>query len=445
MKKLMNGGISVKKIIVLTLIVLISLTSFTFAANLNATASHLNDQELDEWGILALYSHGFDVQYKTLGRVGDSNITTDYEAYILGAVPLGRNVSDYAQKIIAAQKKDGKFADYIDGSGTDLINAHVWGILSLYVANQETYDKGKALKWLKENQNEDGGFSVYTGDANSDLDMTAMAIVAYNILGLDANSEEITKALAFIQENLDRKESCESVAWYILARKQLGLEIDASLYNKLLAYQLQDGSFKHLKNLSRGNYIATWHGLLALSDYEAPVSIFTRLHNLNKFKDLRRNDYAFKEIMELVNRKVVSGYPDGTFKPDAPVKRSEFAKFLVYGMKLQHLITGETGAFTDLKGHWSNRIVNVAVQKKLMQGIGSGKFAPEEKITGAQVATILVRAKGLESQAKSITGTNWYDGYVAVARQNGLLYQNFDPTKYATRAQCAVVIAKLMK
>ncbi|MCT4620807.1 MAG: terpene cyclase/mutase family protein [Marinisporobacter sp.] len=291
-----------RRITTLTIGIIMLFTSFSFALDVNTTGKYLEKKELDEWGILALYSCGTDVKDKTLEKVDESQVTTDYEAYMMGAIPKGEDVSDYAQKIIKAQGENGKFADYIDGTGEDLINGHIWGIISLYAANKENYDKEKALEWLKENQNEDGGFSVFTGMDYSDVDLTAMGLIAYSILGLNENSEEVKSALAFIDENLDKKETCEGIAYYILARTKLGLEVDSSLHNKLLKYKLKDGSFKHLRSNSKGNYMATWHGILALVDYENRFSVFTKLHNLNRFKDIKKGDRSYDEITSLVNK-----------------------------------------------------------------------------------------------------------------------------------------------
>ncbi|QZY55703.1 prenyltransferase/squalene oxidase repeat-containing protein [Crassaminicella profunda] len=273
-----------RKITALTLAIFMIFTSFSFALDYNATAKYLEKKELDEWGILALYSFGEDVKNKTLNKVDDSQVTTDYEAYMMGAIAKREDVSSYAEKIIKTQRENGKFADYMDGTGEDLINAHIWGIISLYVANKENYDKEKALTWLKENQNKDGGFGVFTGMAYSDIDLTGMGVIAYSILGLNKDSEEVKKAIGFIEKNIDKKETCEGVAYYILARTKLGMDIDKNLYSKLLKYQLKDGSFKHLKRSSRGNYMASWHGLLAMMDYKNKSSVFTRLHELNKVK-----------------------------------------------------------------------------------------------------------------------------------------------------------------
>ncbi|WP_058485475.1 prenyltransferase/squalene oxidase repeat-containing protein [Defluviitalea phaphyphila] len=279
----------IKRITSLILIFSIFITNISFALTNNKdTVEVLNNYELDEWGILALYSNANNVKDKTLEKI-TSTITTDYEAYIVGALPLGIDVSKEIKKVINSQNYRGKFADNIDGTGNELINAHIWGIISLYVAGEDNYDKEKALKWLKQNQNEDGGFAVFVNSDNSDIDMTAMAIVAYKILGLDENSIEVKKALNFIENNIDKKSTCESVAWYIMAKTMLGLEVEKSLYDKLLEYKLPDGGFKHLKTLNKSNYISTWHGLIAINDYERGISIFTRLHNATNFIKKNKN------------------------------------------------------------------------------------------------------------------------------------------------------------
>lgn len=265
-----------RRALMVTMAIVLMLVNVSYGLDLGGAVNYLEKQKVDQWGILALHAHGKDLKGKSLNQV-NSDVTTDYESYILGAMALGQSTDAVVKKVVAAQRKSGKFADNIDGTGEENIGAHVWGVISLYTAGHDGYNRDKALKWLKDNQNSDGGFSIYTGGKSSDLDMTAMALVAYSALGLDNKSDEVKKAIDYLEKNLGKKESCEAYAWYILARKKLGIDIDKTLYNKLLEYQMKDGSFKHLKSINKANYIATWHGLLALADYENPVSIFDRL------------------------------------------------------------------------------------------------------------------------------------------------------------------------
>lgn len=444
-KNVRNGGDNLKKYFICCLVLLLIFSNIAFADELSDAAKYLQQQELDQWGILALYAHGENIESKVLEEP-DSKALTDYERYLMGAISLEKNILNVVKKVVNCQRSDGKFSDFIDGTGSDLVNAHVWGVISLYAANYEVYDKAKALEWLKKNQNEDGGFPIYSGKAQSDLDMTAMAIVAYKILGLDENSAEIQDALTYLQNNMSQRESSEAYAWYILAHIHLGLNIDESLYKEFLAYQSQDGGFMHLTSINKSNYMATWHGLLAITSYKDKLSIFEKLHHLNRFVDLGKKDHGYEKIMYLVNQGVISGYSDQTFRAHAFVKRGEFCKFLIYGLNLQNQINQKTNKFNDLgEDHWANEIVKVAVDKGFIKGVTNNQFAPESKIKGSEVAALLVRANGLESKAMATGGSNWHDGYVEIANHSNLLYSNFKPESYATREQCAEAIYRLIR
>ncbi|AOT69929.1 prenyltransferase/squalene oxidase repeat-containing protein [Geosporobacter ferrireducens] len=265
-----------RRVLIVAMALILMMGNVSYGLDLGGAVSYLEKQKVDHWGILALHAYGRDLKGKSLEKV-NSDMTTDYESYILGALALGQDADAVAKKVAGAQRKSGKFADAIDGTGEDNVGAHVWGIISLYTAGYDSYNRDRALKWLKDNQNADGGFAIFTGDKNSDLDMTAMALVAYSALGLDSKSDEVKKAVDYLEKNLGKRESCEAYAWYILARKKLGLDINKTLYNKLLEYRLKDGSFKHLKSINKTNYMATWHGVLALADYQNEASIFDRL------------------------------------------------------------------------------------------------------------------------------------------------------------------------
>ena len=72
----------------------------------------------------------------------------------------------------------------------------------------------------------------------------------------------------------------------------------------------------------------------------------------------------------------------------------------------------------------------------------SDLFAPDEPVTGAQVAAVLLRATG---RGGAVPVTNpWYAGYVAAARDAGLLWDGFAPLAPATRAQCVQALAALL-
>jgi len=128
-----------KRIISFIIIATMIFPCFAYGSSKDATIDYLSKQELDGWGILALYLSGADISNKPIINPENSYITTDYEAYVMGAIPLGRDVTSITNKIKEAQRESGKFADYIDGTGEDLVNAHIWWIISLYAEGVEDY------------------------------------------------------------------------------------------------------------------------------------------------------------------------------------------------------------------------------------------------------------------------------------------------------------------
>lgn len=88
---------------------------------------------------------------------------------------------------------------------------------------------------------------------------------------------------------------------------------------------------------------------------------------------------------------------DGKWMPDMPVTRAQFAAFAVRIVGLERVagyLKGTT-KFSDVPAdHWASGYINVAVAKKLVLGYPDGTFRPEETITFAQAATMLGRALG---------------------------------------------------
>ena len=90
---------------------------------------------------------------------------------------------------------------------------------------------------------------------------------------------------------------------------------------------------------------------------------------------------------------VIGGYADGTFRPDAPISRAEFAKIAVS-------FTQNTGSatynyFTDVKTtDWFAPYVTAAKDAGLIEGYSDGSFKPESKITRAEACAIVNRTLG---------------------------------------------------
>jgi hypothetical protein len=414
----------------------------SFAGNIQSAIDYIKEQSLDEWGIIALDSSGVLVNNFSLETVEESRTLTDYEAYLVGALALKKPVGEVVKIIKNSQMENGKFSDMIDGTGEDLINSHIWGVISLYAAGVDSYNQDTAKEWLLSQQLSDGSFPIFVGDEYGSLDLTAMSLVALKCLGVDEYNLAVRNSFQYLEDNINNYESCEALSWIIISKIIYGQSGIAELEKKLMEYKKNDG-FVHLKSHSKANYMASWHGILATTDYNNGYSFVDNLRNENAFKDLNSNVLYRDSIIELLNRKILSGYSDYTFKPTATITRGEISKVIVKAFELS-LPNSSIGKvlFRDIENHWAKDLIVIAESNGLITGMGNNEFCPEKTIIGAEFATILVREKGLEEKAKLYKSINWYDGYVAVAKENGLLYNNFNPNREVTRAEVAESINK---
>jgi len=228
----------------------------SFAGNVEASINYLKKQSLDEWGIIALNSSKVAVNKNSLKTIEDSRVLTDYEAYLLGALALKKPIDDVAEIILKNQMDNGKFADMTDGVGKDLINAHIWGIISLYAAGIDSYDQTAAEKWLLDQQLSNGSFPIYVGDEYGSLDLTAMSLVALKCLNVEANNINVENAFKYLENNIESHESSEALSWMIIAKVIYNQSEISKWEKKLMEYE-RNGGFSHLKSQSKANYMAS--------------------------------------------------------------------------------------------------------------------------------------------------------------------------------------------
>jgi len=133
--------------------------------------------------------------------------------------------------------------------------------------------------------------------------------------------------------------------------------------------------------------------------------------------DVVGTDYE-EDVAKLMAIGVLAGYPDGTFKPENTVTRAEFAKMIVVASGLEDAAVLSAGVtqFPDVTAdHWAAGYINVATQKKFIEGYPNGNYGAEDDITYAQMFTILIRAIGLGDVVEK-DGV-WPSNYLAKAVQ----------------------------
>jgi hypothetical protein len=123
-------------------------------------------------------------------------------------------------------------------------------------------------------------------------------------------------------------------------------------------------------------------------------------------------------VVRLVALDIISGFEDGTYRPDEPVTRAQMAKIICeatgVGSAAQYA-AGATG-FSDVAAdHWASGYIKVASDMGIVNGMGDGTFAPEAQVTYAQAVTMIVRALGYEPAAQAKGG--YPGGYIAIAAE----------------------------
>ena len=116
----------------------------------------------------------------------------------------------------------------------------------------------------------------------------------------------------------------------------------------------------------------------------------TRKHNkyTSKFPDVTDEMWFAQSVKYLTSIGIVKGYPNGVFLPDNPITRAEFAT-LISGF--DNLSISRTNKFTDIDGHWAVGYINSAAQKGWVTGYPDGSFKPEANMTRAEVVTVINR------------------------------------------------------
>lgn len=124
-----------------------------------------------------------------------------------------------------------------------------------------------------------------------------------------------------------------------------------------------------------------------------------------KFEDVE-GDYE-NAINTLVALGVVTGYEDGTFKPERVVTRAEMAKLIVEILGYGDLVAGSKSNFADTQGHWADPWIALAAGRGLVIGTGDGKFTPDRTVSYDEAITMIVRALGYTDDCNELKNMTW--------------------------------------
>lgn len=142
-----------------------------------------------------------------------------------------------------------------------------------------------------------------------------------------------------------------------------------------------DGTFGPERNMTRAE-VTTMFARLLTEQIEADKTYS------NTFSDVPKGYWAANYIGYMQQFGIITGYSDGSFRPDAPVTRAEFAAIASRFEKL----TEGSKSFADVPDtYWAARYINFAATRGWVTGYSDGTFKPENTITRAEVAAVTCR------------------------------------------------------
>lgn len=175
-----------------------------------------------------------------------------------------------------------------------------------------------------------------------------------------------------------------------------------------------------------------------------------KIPGVEMLKDISGH-WAENNIQELVALGAISGYPDGTFRPNNNITRAEFATVLVKAFQLEP----QSGkVFKDTAGHWAQETISTAASYGIVGGYSADTFGPDDLITREQMAVMVVKAAELTPAAVELSFTDsasiseWAREAMTTAVANGIISGYPDntvrPQGNATRAEAATVIVNAL-
>lgn len=107
----------------------------------------------------------------------------------------------------------------------------------------------------------------------------------------------------------------------------------------------------------------------------------------NRYSDVSAGRWYNNAVSKMTRAGIVNGYPDGTFRPNAPITRAEMAKIIALFAKLEP----SAERFPDAAGHWAEAYIRLAAGNGWIEGYPDGTFRPNQSITRAETVTMIDR------------------------------------------------------
>ena len=462
-----------------------------------------------EWAVFALARSGCEVpqEYwddyysrveqtvKACGGVLHQRKYTEYSRIVLALTAIGADPANVVGYDLLAPL--GNY-DKVVWQG---VNGPIYALLALDCGEYEMPQiRQRYVDYILERQCPEGGWSLTD---TSDPDLTGMALQALaKYQNQPKVNAAIQKALGYLSEKQNSNggfDTLESTAQVLVALCELGLKLDHApltqtgntLLDGVLSFRRSDGSFVHAYGQSGNDQMASEQGLYALAAAVRTIEGKSSLYRMNdvmiRVSDGSSNALSDRHpdvcipktvapnitffdiaghanqiaIEALAERGITAGKGNGRFDPDATLTRAEFTAFIV---RTLGLTPKAGGIFRDVVANaWYSGFVDTAHSYGIISGVGNGNFAPGGTITRQQAAVMVAKAAELcglntkMTQSKALdtlslfgdypTVSEWAKESVAFCYESGIWGDSewdIQPNKAVTRGDMAQMLYNLL-
>lgn len=137
------------------------------------------------------------------------------------------------------------------------------------------------------------------------------------------------------------------------------------------------------------------------------------------FSDIKGNEKYAEGVHVLNKLGIITGYEDGTFRADNNVSRAEFTAMLLRMLGFAQAPAVSDSGFSDIPStHWAIGQISAARNMNIVTGYEDGTFRPDNNVSYEEALTMIVRAIGYENYSQP--GGEWYSKYVTSANRLGI-------------------------
>ena len=404
-------------------------------AKLNSEVQEGNSALLTEAKAYTLdlyYANEYTVEYKWADAPAGVTLPTDTETY-LGVAAAKAAVDKKYTNGYQFSGSDGYFYTF-SGWNEGTVNGQV----VTFTGSWTKGDKDPS-KWATVTFNSNGGSAVASQTVKSSATATKPTNPTrsgYTFAGWYTDNEKFTTKYDFatpVTKNITlyAKWNTNYVPYYPPVPPTVKIEDDDALglnttdhFAYIVGYG--NGEVRPQNNITRAE-VATIFFRLLTDDVRDE-----NLTKTNRYSDVAATSWYNTAVSTLSSMGIITGYPDGTFRPNAAITRAEFAAIAA---RFDNNGDKAAAKFSDIANHWAKDEISIAYNNGWITGYPNGTFGPQRDITRAETMTLVNRVLNRQPETEDDLLPNmtvWTDNanpkawyYLAVQEATNSHYYKF--------------------